>query len=395
MNFQHKIKKQKLSTKIKPLKRNKGVKSKRQGKNLYALSGTILLQNGGMVYELTLYGRLIHLLYSIGFSTEYAFVKLMRNVYVLFGIIGDFIAEGLGRSLGRFFGLISYSLRDFFAPFSTAVRAVRTIKDIFKKEKHYGKLHINTRVKGYILTGLKKHLHLGTNPFCYIFPIAALAALIYTATTVFSYNFVLEVYNNDLRLGYIENAKVMDEAQQEVSARIQYQDTENEWSVAPTYNISVADALPGDIKTHDTVSLANNLILSSGEEISESTGLFVDGRFYGATQDRIQLEADINSLLSGYTRNTEGSTVDFVQEVEMVDGLFLQSSVVEHSEIQNLISSTTGETNEQYTVLAGESSADVSVKFSLTSGELSTLNPGIDLDSVEEGPSKPLKRFSR
>ncbi len=393
MNYNPRTKKVSVSSgKIKKPKKTNKKNNKGKGQNLYALSGTILLQNGGMVYELSLHGRLLNFLYELGFSCEYAMVKIMRNIAVVFGIIGDLIAEYLGKSLGRFFGLIAYGLREFAAPFSTIIRAIGTINTIIVKEKHYGGEHVRIRIKGYILTGIKKHIHLTSNPFCYILPVGALCVFIYTATTMFGYNFVLRVYNNELMLGYIESAKVMDEAQQEVSARIQYQSDGAEWSVAPAYSIAVAEALPSDTKTQDTTSLANNIILSSGEEIQESTGLFVDGRFYGATQDKIQLENDINSLLDGYTRNTEGTTVGFVQDVEMVDGLFLSESVVAHSDIQSLITSQTGETTEKYTVLAGESVTDISVKFSLTSGELAALNPDVDFAELEEGDQLTIRR---
>ncbi len=393
MKYNPKSKKVKISSaKIKTPKKPKNKNNGRKGQNLYALSGTILMQNGGMVYELTLHGRLLNFLYELGFACEYSVIKILRNIAVVFGIIGDIMAENLGKSLGRFFGLIVYGLREFAAPFSTIVRAFRTINEINVKEKHYGPEHVRIRVKGYILTGIKKHIHLTSNPLCYILPVVALGVFFYTASTMFSYNFVLRVYNNDLMLGYVDSSKVMDEAQQEVSERIQYQSAGSQWSVAPAYSIAVAEALPGDTKTQDTTSLANNIILSSGEEIQESTGLFVDGRFYGATQDKIQLENDINSLLDGYTRNTEGTTVSFVQDVEMVDGLFLSESVVDHSEIQDLITSQTGETTQKYTVLADESATDISVKFSITSGELAALNPQVDFEELEEGDQLNIRR---
>ncbi len=383
-------KKSSVSTKL--IQTKKGAKARQARRKPYTLSATVLMHNGGMIYELTLIGRFLYFLYNLGFSVEYVFVKIFRNIGIFAKIAGDFFAEMLGNFLGRIVGLVRYAMREFNAPFTTIVRAVSTISDIFSKEKHYGSTHMRVRLIGYIKTGIKKHLHLTSNPFCYILPAAALVVFAYTATTIFNYDYVLQVSNNDLALGYIENAKTMDSARMVVNERIQYQGSENTWQVNPAYNISVAQALPTDVETQDISTLANNLILSSGEDIQESTGLFVDGEFYGATQDRIQLETDINTLLNGYQRSMNDSTISFVQDVEMVDGLFLQSSIVEHNQLQGLINSSTGETIEAYTVVEGDTAADIAARFSITTGELSSLNPTVDFEELEAGTNLNVKR---
>ncbi len=396
MNFyqKHKArllqKKSSITTKL--IQNKKTAKAQQAKRKPSGLSAVVLMHNGGMVYELSFIGRLLHFLYNLGFSVEYLLVKIFRNIGIFAKIAGDFFAEMLGNFFGRFVGLIRYAMREFNAPFATVIRAVSTISDIFTKEKHYGSTHMRIRLIGYIRTGIKKHLHLTSNPFCYILPAAALVVFIYTATTIFNYDYVLQVSNNNLALGYIENAKTMDSARMVVNERIQYQGSETTWEVKPSYNISVAQALPTDIETQDISTLANNLILSSGEDIQESTGLFVDGEFYGATQDRIQLENDINGLLNTYQRSRDDSTISFVQEVEMVDGLFLQSSIVEHNQLQGLINSTTGETIEEYTVAEGDTATNIAANFSITTGELISLNPDVDFDELEEGSTLNVKR---
>ncbi len=380
----------KLITKLRP---TKNTASKRSS-SPFTVTGILAVQAGSMQYELSIWGRLFHMLYNLGFAVEYAVIKLFRSIKIFSLVIADYFAEFLGRFFGRLFGLISYGIREFTAPFSTIGRAVRNIGNIFTKEKHYGKTHLRVRLKGYILTGIKKHLHLTSNPFCYVLPLAAFAVFAYTAYTIFSYSFILEVSNNNLTLGYIESAKVMDSARQVVNERIQYQGSEASWSLQPEYTISVADALPVEVQTQDTDTLANNLILSSGQDIKESTGLFVDGEFYGATLDRIQLEEDINSLLNNYQRSREGSTISFLQEIEMVDGLFLQSSIVDHSEIQELIYSTTGDTTSTYTVKDGDTASSIASNFSITTGELHSLNPDVDFINLEEGQSLFVRRNS-
>ncbi len=360
----------------------------------FAVTGVLAVQAGSMRYELKFFGRLFHMLYNLGFSVEYSLIKVFRSIKVLLLVIADYFAEFLGRFFGWLFGFISYGLREFTAPFATIRRAVKTSGEIVSKEKHYGGTHIRVRLKGYILTGIKKHLHLTTNPFCYILPLAAFVVFVYTAYTIFSYNFILQVSNNDLTLGYIENAKVVDSARQVVNERIQYQGSESTWSLQPEYTISVADALPIEVQTQDTDTLANNLILSSGQDISESTGLFVDGEFYGATLDSIQLEQDINSLLENYQRSREGSTISFLQEVEMVDGLFLKSSIVDHSEIQDLIYSTTGDSTTTYIVKEEDTVSGIASNYSITTGELISLNPDVDFTNLQVGQSLFVKRSS-
>ncbi len=371
----------KIFTKLRPSKKSKVQKSS----NTFIGNGILTLQNGSMLYELSLFGRFTHTLYELGFVVEYFFVKMFRSLKVFSKVVGDFLAEILGRFFGRFFGLLSYAAREFSAPFATIIRAIKTVSDINAKEKHYGSTHLSVRIKGYILTGIKKHLHLTSNPFCYVLPLASLAVFIYTAYTIFGYSFVLEVSNNNLTLGYIDNAKTMDSARTMVTERIQYQGVESTWKLEPEYTISIAEALPKNIETQDIATLANNLILSSGQDIQEGTGLFVDGQFYGATQDRIQLETDINGLLESYQRSKTDSTIGFLQEIEMVDGLFLQTSIVEHNELQDLINSSTDETTLTYIVQPGDTASSIAAAFSITTGELLALNPNIDFDNLTEG----------
>ncbi len=78
----------------------------------------------------------------------------------------------------------------------------------------------------------------------------------------------------------------------------------------------------------------------------------------------------------------------------MVDGLFLQSSIVEHSEIQNLIYNNDAVSTTTYLVKEGDTLSSVAADFSITTGELVSLNPNVDFADLSSGTNLIVTRNS-
>ncbi|MEG2054469.1 MAG: M23 family metallopeptidase, partial [Oscillospiraceae bacterium] len=120
--------------------------------------------------------------------------------------------------------------------------------------------------------------------------------------------------------------------------------------------------------------IVTSILRTSGKDIVQATGFYVDGQFYGATTDRLQLEQDIESFKAPYMDGDADSTVEFVQNVELIDGVYIADSVVEYSDISKLLYSTKqGEVN--YTVKNGDTLSGIASENGITQNELIALNP--------------------
>ena len=93
----------------------------------------------------------------------------------------------------------------------------------------------------------------------------------------------------------------------------------------------------------DVDTLCNTLIQFSGSEITEASGLYIDGTFVGAVAEGTQLEEALNQKLDAYRTGAENEEVSFVKDVEVKNGLYSVASVTSYEEISSLINSNVSE----------------------------------------------------
>ncbi len=351
-----------------------------------------IMQSIGVLYMFTFRGRLENLLYTIGFDVEYAAIKLWRNSQVLFWVLLSFLKDFLSdvkirckKSLFGFFMVFAH-------PFITLARSIKTVFFIIVEERSRGAAYVFKSILDYVKEGVKKHALLSTRPLNYILPILALGMFIYTAQTLFSYSFVLEVKSDGVPLGYVPSEAVGESAKQGGNDRIIYDDNEDAWAIEPTYSIKIADNIEDISVTEDELQLANAIILNSGEEIQESTGIYVDGVFYGATTDKIGIEDDLEGLLAPYHSDDPNVTVEFIRDVEVQDGIYLQTSLVDYESLSNVLTGTTGRNASSYIIQEDETLEEILEKFDMTEDEFMSLNSGFDVETMAHGDSVTIMR---
>ena len=109
--------------------------------------------------------------------------------------------------------------------------------------------------------------------------------------------------------------------------------------------------------------------------IEEATGLYMDGELIGA----VRSSADLNHMLSTILEEAVGDDTEceasFLQDVEMVTGLFPSSTVISADEMKQFL--TANETEEvSYTVKDGDTPITIAQEHGLTLDELNALNGG-------------------
>ena len=94
-----------------------------------------------------------------------------------------------------------------------------------------------------------------------------------------------------------------------------------------------------EVETSDPYMICNELIKNSGDVFSVAYGLYVDDVFYGATAEGQALSMALESILNSYLKGAENETVRFHNDVRLREGFYLDSSLVELSELEELINS--------------------------------------------------------
>lgn len=107
----------------------------------------------------------------------------------------------------------------------------------------------------------------------------------------------------------------------------------------------------------------------------EATGLIVDGTFLGAAKDIVPVKEHLDELLAQYKEN-DTDRVEFTKSVELEEGLYLQSNIVEAQDLIDKIESKT-QVDRYYTTVAGDTPISIAEKNDISLDTLVSLNADI------------------
>ena len=209
--------------------------------------------------------------------------------------------------------------------------------------------------------------------FNYVAPVVSFIILVGLIHENTNLQFALEVEYNDKMIGYIEKESDFDESEKIMQSRIVYEEYQPPLDTVPKYTLKVID----EEELSTVNEIADELIAASGNEITEASGLYVDGVFYGAVEEAAPIRALLDSMLDQYRTGSENERVDFVQDVELSKGLYLLSSLVEPEEMEAVLTSEV-EGEVTYTVVEGDAPTLISQKMDIPYSQLKALNPGIE-----------------
>ncbi len=324
-------------------------------------------------------------LYEVGFYTEYTLVKwgrlLKKSAAVLFG----WLVKALVLTVKLVLWLPVAVLTLVFKPFWHLFHAGKGLHDIWFTRDPDAPGQTWKQMLRYLGGGIRKHTHLITDIIGWLLPVAAGAVFVFTVRTVMDYQYVLQLSYDDQVLGYVVSEDVFETAQQDVRRRIVYteDDGSDQWSLQPTYMLAVNDG----VDLMNSSEVADAILQSSGEEIVEATGFYLAGKFYGAVTEGDRLKQELEAIKAPYATGEEGEYISFVEEPQLVEGVYLRSSVVDYATIGDLIhSQVAGEV--RYTVQNGDNPSGIASKHGLTTNELVNLNPQQNiLKSLHPGDS--------
>ena len=310
-------------------------------------------------------------LYALGFSAEYAFVRVGRTVCR--GVSGALLwVHSLRHTIvSMAFPGAAQMVRDLFGPIVLFFRGMGSLlvhAHRVRKEKGFGAA-VKDSVH-YLVGGVRRNVRTLPRMAMYILPVLALAGMVTVVQNTIRQPYALEVQVNGQTVGYVANEDVFNSAKEAVQERINYAGTDEntKWTVEPTYTISVAHSVL------DENEMANAILKSSSDQISEGTALYLDGELTAVCSDGTALQSYLSSLLEPYENPEDPNvTVGFNKEVTLENGIYFNESFQQENDVESMLSGVQQQ-EKIYTVQTGDTLWSIAQKNDLTFRELCELN---------------------
>ena len=309
-------------------------------------------------------------LYALGFSTEYVFVRAGRGIRTA-AIYAFCAARNLLTNIAAMaFPGAAQMFRDLFGPvvlFFRGCGALLIHAHRVRKEQGFGAACRAAR--HYLTSGVRRNLKTLPRMAMYILPVCALAVMVTVFNDTIRQPYALEVQVNGQAVGYVANEDVFNAAREAVQERISYAGTDKTtWTVEPSYTVTVAH------KVMNENEMADAILKSAGDEISEGTALYLDGDLTAVCSDGTSLQSYLSSLLEPYEDPEDPNvTVGFNKEVTLENGIYFNESFQDEADVENALSGVQQQ-EKIYTVQNGDTLWSIAQKNDLTFKELCELN---------------------
>mgnify|MGYP005812370135 FL=1 len=318
-------------------------------------------------------------LYLIGFWFEYFLICAARGV----GKTVRAVVLQAGRLLililrPFLLGLITLC-SDLTAPFRRMSSGMRHMRELAQALPEESSREIRRERFRYFRRGARLYFPLVLNALAYLLPVAALAGFAYIVQDRMNVNYVLEVMVNGEPVGSVASEQVFESARDDVQGRIQTvqdsdQDTQatmaavTQLELDPTYTLAIG----GDVMNE--MEVANAILSASGGAIGEATAVYIDGSLQFVTQDGDHLRSYLESVKQPYEDASDPNVrVSFVHDISLVDGLYLQASMVSYSDILSVLNEGGGA--RTYTAAEGDTVQTVLDATGVAWDSLAALNP--------------------
>ena len=326
-------------------------------------------------------------LYALGFAAEYAAVRAGRNV-----AHAALWAAGCCKKFAHDLAVTAFPgaaqmFKDLFGPivlFFKGIGALLVHAHRIHKEQGLGAA-LKASVR-FFTGGIRRNLKLLPRMAMYILPVCALALFVTVFESTVYRPYALAVQVNGQTVGYVANEATFNLAREDVQERINYAGTDKtEWTIEPTYTISTAH------QVMDENQMANAILSSASDEISEGTALYLDGELTAVCADGTSLQSYISGLLAPYEDEENANvTVGFNRAVDLEQGIYFNESFQDLTDIENTLSGVQ-QAEKIYKVQAGDTLWAIAQKNDLTFKELCALNtnfkgaPLTETSNIQEG----------
>ena len=259
-------------------------------------------------------------LYALGFGAEYAAVRVGRAIkYAALWAAGGIRRFAKALAETAFPGAAQVA-KDLFGPivlFAKGTVSLLIHAHRIRKEQGFGAA-FEASVH-YFKNGVRRNLSLLPRMAMYALPICALALGAAVFQYVIHQPYALAVRVNGETVGYVANEDVFNTAREDVMERISYAGTDKtEWTIEPSYTLAIAHHMM------DENEMANAIIQSAGDQISEGTALYLDGELTAVCSNGKALRDYLAAMLDPYEEEEDDPNVSVGcnKQVTLEDGLY-------------------------------------------------------------------------
>lgn len=274
-----------------------------------------------------------------------------------------FIRRRVGRLIQSSGGDLKDIARDISASRSHLYRSI-----YIDRERPLRVLH------RYAGAAFRRYRRLFERCFHILLPVAGCVAMILTITYFSGVTFALEVRYNGQSLGYIADESIYTEAWDSASQLVGLNQGEQILSSRPDYAVRIVE--PGELTDEDT--LRDRLIEASDYDLVDACGIYIDGSLLCAVRNETDAIRVMDTMLEPVRQQNPDALVDFVEEVEYVQGLYPDTEEIiwDADRLLDTVSGTK-EAAVNYTVQAGDTISGIAQQYDKSSSELLAMNPGL------------------
>lgn len=209
--------------------------------------------------------------------------------------------------------------------------------------------------------------------FNYAAPLAGVMVLLLTIGVYSNLTIALSVeYGGDF-IGYVESESDFDIADQKMRERIVFEEYVHPDDAIPKFTLKVV----GKAELATEEELTDRMISSSGSELTEAYGLYIADKFVGASKNEASIESMLSGIKDEYRTGDPDEVVEFTKEVEIKDGLYPVTSIVNIAKLEEEVGKNESE-QRVYTVQKGDAPTLIAQKYDMLYADLKALNPGIE-----------------
>lgn len=296
--------------------------------------------------------------------------------------------KGLKLIFSELLGLISFVFRGvcwFWKGMTESVRfraeRNRELYNNIKKAKKRGKAaHAGavTRFAGSFLFGEEGVLY---TVFNYTMPIICIAFLIGVVRYGSGLEYGIAVDFNGKEIGIITAEADFEKAEREVQQRISYAESDKTIELSANFSLKI---ISDDDKLLSSDQLANEMLEASDEKLTEAWGIYIDGKFIAAVENKDKIQKALSDRLLNYNVDGEVYDLSYKNKIEYTQGIYLQDSVMDEKPAIEMLTSST-EKKGVYIAHTGDTSVSVCQKYNMSLDDFKRLNPYNSGTSLKSG----------
>ncbi len=310
-----------------------------------------------------------------GFFPKFGFFSVNIARSVLKGLFKavKFILSDLLSLAAAALGGLKWLFMELIAPFRERFNLNKGLTKKVRKAKKEGEEAYKKALAEFWCTYLFGEDGVFYTAFNYILPVLSIAFLVGIIRYGSGLEYGLSVEYNGREIGMITAEADFEEAEREAQQRIYYGDNDKPIDLSAKYSIRIINE---NDKVYSASQLANEMLAASDHTLSEAYGIYIDGKFVGAVQNKEAVQDALNERILNFRVDGVIKDVGYKGDVEYTKGMYLSDSVMTEKAAIELLTSSK-EKKSVYIAKRGDTAVSIAEQYNMDLAKLEELNPEI------------------